>query len=98
MAGKKIKSTPSKAAEEIPAKETSSNTKISKKTTTKTATSETKSSSSHPIEYEFGGPIGAAGVIFGLPFVIFALYFICNKDVCVQNPMVFGWKEWLADR
>jgi len=34
------------------------------------------------IHYEFGGPIGTFFVIIGLPFVIYFLYFICNKDIC----------------
>lgn len=32
--------------------------------------------------YEFGGPIGAFGIVIGLPIVIYFLYFICNKDIC----------------
>ena len=39
----------------------------------------------HKIHFEFGGPIGAIGVIFGLPLVIFALHFLCNKDYCVGH-------------
>lgn len=41
------------------------------------------------IHYEFGGPIGALGVIVGLPVVIYLLYFACNKDVCLENPFEF---------
>lgn len=37
--------------------------------------------------YEFGGPIGAAGVVFGLPIVIYLLYFVCNKDVCLKSDL-----------
>jgi hypothetical protein len=43
------------------------------------------------IKYEFGGPIGALGVIIGLPVVIWALYFLCNDEVCVTNPFAFDW-------
>lgn len=46
------------------------------------------------VHYEFGGPIGAFGVIFGLPIVIYGLYFLCNDKVCVQNPFLFDWKNW----
>ena len=46
------------------------------------------------IEYEFGGPLGALGVIVGLPLVIFLLYFLCNKDVCLANPFRFDWSTW----
>ena len=48
------------------------------------------------IEYEFGGPIGALGVIVGLPLVIFLLYFLCNKDVCLNNPFRFAWGTWFT--
>ena len=29
-------------------------------------------------EYEFGGPVGALGIIFGLPAVIYFLFFACG--------------------
>lgn len=48
------------------------------------------------VEYEFGGPLGAFGVIVGLPLVIFLLYFLCNKDVCVTNPFHFAWGTWFS--
>jgi hypothetical protein len=32
---------------------------------------------------EFMGPIGAAGVIFGLPIVEYLLYLSCNSNGCV---------------
>ena len=44
------------------------------------------------IEYEFGGPMGALGVVLGLPAVIYFLYFVCNKELCVTNPMSFDWE------
>lgn len=44
---------------------------------------ETKIAHTHP-EFEFGGPIGALGVIFGLPIVILALYFLCNEKMCIN--------------
>ncbi|KIW96440.1 uncharacterized protein Z519_03509 [Cladophialophora bantiana CBS 173.52] len=28
--------------------------------------------------YEFGGPLGAAGIVFGLPILIYATIFLCN--------------------
>ena len=30
------------------------------------------------IHYEFGGPVGALGVMVGLPLVIYLLYFACG--------------------
>lgn len=48
------------------------------------------------VHYEFGGPLGAFGVIFGLPIVIYGLYFLCNDRVCVNNPLTFDWKSWIA--
>jgi delta14-sterol reductase len=36
-------------------------------------------------EYEFGGPIGAAAVMVGLPFVIVVLYFGCGAKFCVRS-------------
>eukprot|EP00301_Raphidiophrys_heterophryoidea_P023405 c7311_g1_i1.p1 GENE.c7311_g1_i1~~c7311_g1_i1.p1 ORF type:complete len:441 (-),score=90.12 c7311_g1_i1:69-1391(-) len=36
----------------------------------------------HP-HYEFGGPIGAVGVIVGLPVAVVALSSLCTRDYCV---------------
>lgn len=36
-------------------------------------------------EYEFGGPLGAVGIIFGLPFGAFALFVACGSDYCVTD-------------
>ena len=36
-------------------------------------------------EYEFGGPFGAAGVVFGLPIVIYLLYYVCNDKMCLGH-------------
>jgi hypothetical protein len=44
------------------------------------------------VHYEFGGPIGAFGVIVGLPFVIYMLYFLCNDKMCMYNPLSFNWQ------
>lgn len=44
----------------------------SKTLTPKTPTKE------HSFEYEFGGPIGALGVMIGLPGVIYMLFFVCG--------------------
>ncbi|KAM3432781.1 hypothetical protein NHJ13734_006722 [Beauveria thailandica] len=30
------------------------------------------------IEYEFGGPLGAAAIVFGLPVLVYAFFFACN--------------------
>lgn len=43
------------------------------------------------IHYEFGGPVGAFGVILGTPFVMFMLYFLCNDQMCLRNPLSFDW-------
>lgn len=46
------------------------------------------------VEYEFGGPWGALGVVVGLPLVIYLLFFLCNGQVCVGNPFSFAWGTW----
>lgn len=33
-------------------------------------------------EYEFGGPLGAAGIMVGLPLVVYGLYFSCASESC----------------
>lgn len=43
--------------------------------------------------YEFGGPIGAAAVVILLPYVIFALFFLCNQDTCVTFTNIFDY-DW----
>lgn len=48
------------------------------------------------IHYEFGGPMGAFGVILGTPFVMFMLYFLCNDQMCLQNPLTFDWASFVA--
>ena len=35
------------------------------------------------VHYEFGGPLGAIGIIFGLPLVTYALFFLCGADYCL---------------
>ena len=37
-------------------------------------------------EFEFGGPVGAVGVMLGLPVVILVLYFGCGAEFCVTGP------------
>lgn len=62
--------------------------------TTKGKSSEdvNKSKVSNLIHYEFGGPIGAAGIVFGLPLVVLGLFYACNKNVCVtSSPFSFNW-------
>lgn len=85
---KKTKSeTPKKAAAETgPASKTTSSVGA------KSAPTPTKA---HAIEYEFGGPIGALAVVIFLPLVVYALFFLCNKDNCVGDPMVFDWNLWI---
>ena len=34
--------------------------------------------------YEFGGPIGAVATMVMLPVVVYALYFLCGADYCVD--------------
>ena len=36
-----------------------------------------------PVHYEFGGPLGAFGIMAGLPAVVLGLYFGCGKHGCV---------------
>jgi cell division septation protein DedD len=61
----------------------SANTSPSKKATSSVSSSPSKKTSpkhsqaSH-FEYEFGGPIGALGVMVGLPGVIYMLFFACG--------------------
>ena len=55
---------------------------------------ETEIETEKEIHYEFGGPIGALGVIVGLPVVIYALYFLCNDSVCMHNPLDFNWDSF----
>lgn len=61
----------------------------------------------HEIHYEFGGPVGCFFIIIGLPIVIYALFFLCNKNVCMTNPFSFNfqyvlaalplhWKDWFS--
>jgi ribosomal protein L12E/L44/L45/RPP1/RPP2 len=39
----------------------------------------------HEFEYEFGGPLGALCTTLCLPIVIYALFFLCNKDYCLTT-------------
>lgn len=48
------------------------------------------------IHYEFGGPIGALGVILGTPFVMYMLFFLCNNSMCLSNPLNFDWSKFVA--
>ena len=54
-----------------------------------------KSSPKKDIHYEFGGPIGAFGVILGTPFVMFMLFFLCNQHMCLSNPFLFDWSAFM---
>eukprot|EP00636_Phaeomonas_parva_P008670 CAMPEP_0118888082 /NCGR_PEP_ID=MMETSP1163-20130328/25536_1 /TAXON_ID=124430 /ORGANISM="Phaeomonas parva, Strain CCMP2877" /LENGTH=431 /DNA_ID=CAMNT_0006826645 /DNA_START=268 /DNA_END=1563 /DNA_ORIENTATION=+ len=42
------------------------------------------------VEYEFGGPAGAVGVMVGLPLVIYGLYFACGADTCATELGALG--------
>ena len=48
------------------------------------------------IHYEFGGPIVVLVLIFILPVVISMLYFLCNDQVCMRNPLSFDWTAFFA--
>ena len=48
------------------------------------------------VHYEFGGPLGAAAIVLGLPAVIYLLYFLCNDKMCLKNPMHFDWPAFFA--
>lgn len=42
------------------------------------------------VHYEFGGPVGALGIIFGLPAVCYGLVLFCNANGCIR------WGKWAA--
>ncbi|XP_071485051.1 delta(14)-sterol reductase TM7SF2-like [Diadema antillarum] len=47
--------------------------------------------------YEFGGPIGTFLMIFGLPFVVYYLYFTCLPSACQlthKPPFSLNWKDY----
>ena len=53
-------------------------------------------------EYEFGGTPGALGIIFGLPLVIYLLYFLSSKDYeCLMTSNLinldFDWKNFVEN-
>ena len=58
---------------------------------------EEKVKSGGEFHFEFGGPIGALGIIFGLPLVILGLYFFCNKEICMENPLNFNWNAFFSN-
>jgi hypothetical protein len=35
------------------------------------------------VEYEFGGPIGAAGIVLALPLLVLGLHILCNENGCL---------------
>lgn len=55
------------------------------------------SSKQEKIHYEFGGPVGTFFTILSLPIVIYGLYFLCNDQVCLQNPFEFDFQKWSRD-
>ena len=62
-------------------------------TTRRRNTPSSKESQSNSIvKYEFGGPLGAFGIIFGLPLVIYLLYFTCNADFCLTFARIWDLK------
>ncbi|EEP80494.1 Delta(14)-sterol reductase [Uncinocarpus reesii 1704] len=54
-----------------------------------------------PHKYEFGGPVGAAGIVFGLPPLMYFLYFTCN-DIsgcpapALRDPANLTWEKLKA--
>ena len=46
------------------------------------------------VDYEFGGPVGALATMVGLPVVIYGLYFLCDAETCLHNPLSFDWHKW----
>ena len=60
-----------------------------KKSTDTVATFPAKKS----VHFEFGGPLGATGIVFGLPFVVLGLYFVCNAEQCVSNVFSYNYIE-----
>lgn len=80
----KRKSSPIKKSQSVP----TSNSELDKK-------EKIAHSKEAKVHFEFGGPIGAVGVIFGLPLVIYALFFLCKENICVENPLEFDWKNFL---
>eukprot|EP01041_Mallomonas_annulata_P005642 gene5642-11382_t len=47
--------------------------------------------------YEFGGPIGSFFIVFGLPLVLYALYFLCNSEYCLANPFSLSIQKTLTN-
>ena len=80
-----------------PNAKTNENPNEMKQSTVVSNPKEHSSKTSH-IEYEFGGPIGTFCVIVFLPILTMALFFLCNKDTCVHNPMTFDWNKWISTR
>jgi hypothetical protein len=42
------------------------------------------------VHYEFGGPVGAAGIILGLPAVCYGLVVCCNATGCIRRGCAGG--------
>ena len=47
-------------------------------------TTRSKTKAAAKPHYEFGGPIGALGIIFGLPAVCYGLVLFCNANGCIR--------------
>ena len=43
--------------------------------------------------FEFGGPLGALSVIVGLPIVIYALFYLCNDEYCINYSFDFSFEK-----
>lgn len=52
-------------------------------------------SQARAVHYEFGGPLGTAAIIFGLPLVIFLLYFTANRNLLLKDPLTFSYSRML---
>lgn len=92
MQTRKGKSTPSKSTPSKSKVEDSVEVPIETLTTIIETNNEKQIES---FSYEFGGPIGAIGVIFGLPIVIYTLFFLCNDKICMGQPATFDWNNFL---
>ena len=46
--------------------------------------------------YLNSGTPGAIGIIIGLPVVIYALFYLCNSNMCMTNPIHFDWNKFFS--
>jgi hypothetical protein len=92
--GARSRATPRKKVVEDSDISTGNTTDVPSQTTTRSRSNSTNEKKE--IHYEFGGPIGALGVIIGTPFVMFMLYFLCNGNMCTKSPFTFDWSRFVS--